>query len=123
MSSPTTTLSRAQRRRLRQRTAQLRRVLAGFDLVVSGSVYTRYRSCGKASCRCAVDPGARHGPYYQWSHREDGRAVHQIVTVEQADILREAVVNYHQVRELLAQWERETVNEIFAVEEASNESG
>ena len=114
------TLSTAQRRRLRQRTAQLRRALARFDLLASGTVYTRYRSCGKANCRCALDPEARHGPYYQWSHREDGRAVHEIITAEQAEVLREAVANYHQVRELLAQWERETVAEIFAVEERAS---
>ena len=117
MSSATPSLTQAQRRRLRQRTAQLRRALASFDSLVSGTVYTRYRSCGKASCRCAVDPDARHGPYYQWSHRQDGRAVHRIVTAEQAELLREAAANYHQARELLGQWERETVAEIFAVQD------
>lgn len=107
-------MSQAQRRRLRQRTAQLRRALAGFDLLVSGSVHERWRVCGKASCRCARDRAARHGPYYQWSHRDGARQLHEVVTAEQAALLREAIANYHRLRELVGRWEHETVAEIFA---------
>ena len=28
-----------------------------------GSLSVRFVKCGKSGCPCAVDPGARHGPY------------------------------------------------------------
>jgi hypothetical protein len=34
-------------------------------------------SCGKPGCRCASDPAARHGPYYEWSHMLKGKLVHR----------------------------------------------
>lgn len=107
-------LSATQRRRLRRRTAALRRQLNALDVVVSGSVHTRYRVCGKPNCRCAKDPSARHGPYYQWSHREDGRDRHQVVSAAQAERLHEAIANYRALRALLREWEQESVHEIFA---------
>jgi hypothetical protein len=110
----TTPMSPSQRRRLRQRTGELRRRMSALDSVVTGSVYTRYRVCGKASCRCARDPSARHGPYYQWSHQQDGRQRHEVVSEQHAERLREAIANYQELRELLRQWERESLREIFA---------
>lgn len=105
--------SDARRRRMRQRTAQLRREIAAMELVATGTVNTRTKVCGKPTCRCAADAAARHGPYHGWFHREDGRLVHTTLNEEQAQRMREAIANYRRVQELLAQWEQETVAEIL----------
>ncbi len=80
-----------------------------MDLVCSGTLLKRLKTCGKPNCRCAQDPEARHGPYREWSRREGGRLVHSSVSPEQAKQLRQAISNYREIQDLLKRWERETV--------------
>jgi hypothetical protein len=92
----------------RQRIAAIRARLNAVDYLCSGTLSRRMMRCGKPSCRCANDPDARHGPYYEWGHMKAGKLVHRMVTVEQAEILRRAIANYRQARKLMRAWERET---------------
>jgi hypothetical protein len=101
----------------RQPDQKLRRLQAQIlqlDLICSGTLYRRFRKCGKPSCRCASDPEARHGPYYQWSHMEDGRQVHANVSPTLARRLEQAQRNYRKVLRLLERWERESLRIIQA---------
>lgn len=82
--------------------------LAGFELVCSGTLSKRMMKCGKPNCRCANDPAARHGPYFQWMHMRDGKLAHRYVTEQQAQVLRRAIDNYQQVKDLLREWEENT---------------
>jgi hypothetical protein len=101
--------------KLRQRTAEIRRAIAALDFLCSGTLLTRTKLCGRAGCRCATDPEARHGPYYEWSRREHGRLVHSVVAAEQAAFLKLAISNYSEVKRLLVLWERETAAEILSM--------
>lgn len=76
--------------------------------------------CGRASCACARDPTARHGPYYEWGFMRGGKLVHRQVSAQQAAALREAIANYRTVKQLLRDWEIETERLIDA-EQASND--
>ena len=59
--------------RARERIHSIRASLGGIELICSGTLSERWKTCGKPSCRCASDPAARHGPYYQWIRmRPDG---------------------------------------------------
>ena len=58
--------------------------------------------------RCAEDPEARHGPYYEWGHMKGGKLVHRTVTAEQAALLRRAIANYRKAKKLMKAWEHET---------------
>jgi hypothetical protein len=107
------------RRRIRQRTKELRRAISGMDYMASGTVHTRTKVCGRKNCRCAHDPDARHGPYHEWSRRQDGRLIHSILTEEQALLLAVAIANHHEVMKLLAQWQLETAAEILSAPKAS----
>jgi hypothetical protein len=99
----------AQRRRIES----IRRQIAKIDLICAGTLHERTKSCGKAACRCATDPAARHGPYYEWSWREDGRLVHRVVSAEQAGALQSAISNYRRVQEMLARWQGESATIIL----------
>lgn len=101
------------RMRIRRHTQALRRAIAAMDFVASGTVHTRTKVCGRANCRCATDPAARHGPYYEWSRRVDGRLRHSVVSAEQGQLLARAIVNYREIQKLLAQWEHETAREVL----------
>jgi hypothetical protein len=92
----------------RRRIEEIRNQIDSFDLICSGSLIERTKTCGKSNCRCATDPGARHGPYHEWSWREGGRLVHKIVTPHQAERLRQAIDHYRKIQALLTLWERES---------------
>ena len=92
----------------RSRIAALRSELSAMDCVCSGTLLERMKTCGSPVCRCARDPAARHGPYYEWGHMKAGKLVHRLVSAEQAVLLRRAIGNYRRLKKLLRYWEAET---------------
>lgn len=82
--------------------------------VCSGSITIRTKVCGKPGCRCAKDPSARHGPYYEWTRRVDGRLLHSVVRPEEAELLAAGIENYRAILDLLKQWEGITAEEAIA---------
>ena len=102
--------------RARERIDSIRTSLAGFELICSGTLSQRMMTCGKPNCRCATDPAARHGPYYQWIRMRAGKPAHRYVSEQQAQILRQAIDNYREVKTLLRDWEENTERLIDAVQ-------
>jgi hypothetical protein len=96
------------RERARARIAQIREELSAIELLCSGTLLKRMKICGSPNCRCAHDPAARHGPYYEWGHMQSGKLVHRVVSAEQAEVLRQAIANYRRLKKLLRGWEAET---------------
>jgi len=92
----------------RARIARLREVLGKIDYLCSGTLLKRTKVCGKPGCRCAQEPEARHGPYYEWGHMKRGKLVHRVVSPEQAAILLLAIANHRKARKLMQAWEDET---------------
>ncbi len=95
-----------------KRIGHIQTQIARFDFVCSGTLLTRTKVCGKPSCRCATDPEARHGPYYEWSRREEGRLVHSIVSSSEARVLGRAIRNYRAILRLLRNWQDQSVKAI-----------
>ena len=95
-------------RQARSRIERISAALMQMDYLCSGTLLERMKVCGKPTCRCAQDPAARHGPYYEWGHMKAGKLVHRQVSAEQAERLRQAIDNYRQVQVLLRDWEEET---------------
>jgi len=106
-------LSTSRQKRIRQRTKALRRAISNMEYLASGTLHKRMKVCGRPNCRCAQDPSARHGPYYEWSRLEGRRLVHSILSKEQASWFKHAIENYRKVQKLLRLWERETAAEIL----------
>jgi hypothetical protein len=94
--------------RTRARIAQIRQELAAIELLCSGTLLKRMKTCGSPNCRCAHDPRARHAPYYEWGHMHAGKLVHRRVSAVQAEVLRQAIANYRRLKKLLRRWETET---------------
>jgi hypothetical protein len=107
-------LAAARRRAAQERIAQIRDRIRGVERLCSGTLLRRTKVCGKPGCRCARDPAARHGPYYEWGRMKGGRLVHRMVSPTQAALLREAIANYRMLRRLLRTWENETLKLIEA---------
>src|SRR5438445_11905021 len=88
----------------RERIAQIRQDLQRIDVLCSGTLLKRMKTCGSPTCRCAKDPAARHGPYYEWGHMRAGKLVHRLVSPEQAGVLERAISNYRKQVKLLRCW-------------------
>ena len=92
-----------------RRIEKIRSQIASMDLVCSGSLIKRMKKCGKPNCRCAKNPDALHGPYYEWSRPKDGHLVHKIVSPDQAKHLKVSIQNYRKLQTLLLKWKEETM--------------
>jgi hypothetical protein len=80
--------------------AAIRDSLNAVDYLCSGTLLEHRTRCGKPGCRCANDPKARHGSYYDWGHMQAGKLVHRRVSPEQVAVLRLAIVNYRKIKNL-----------------------
>ena len=87
--------------------------LRAIELLARGTLLKRTKVCGKKSCRCAQDPAARHGPYYEWGRMEGDRLVHTMVSPAQARQIVKAIRNYRRIQRQLRAWERETTKVIL----------
>jgi hypothetical protein len=97
--------TRAQRladyeRRYRDLAAQL----ADIGLISSGSITRRYTVCGTPGCKChGDDPLQRHGPYYQWTAKENGKTVTRRLNASEATLYGEWIANDRHMRRLITQ--------------------
>jgi len=98
---------------IRQRTSVIRRAIDELDYLCAGTLLERTKLCGHAGCCCGTDPKARHGPYFEWSRRQEGRLVHSVVSPEQAKLLTRAIANYRRLQHLIGRWQSKTALEIL----------
>ena len=100
------------RRQAAEAIEKIRGRISEMAHVCSGTLLRRYKTCGNATCCCALDPGARHGPYYEWSRMENGRLAHTTLSTEEGPQMAKAIRNYKRLRKLLRLWERASLTAI-----------
>jgi hypothetical protein len=94
---------------LREKIVEIHKALSTVQYLASGTLLKRTKVCGSPLCRCASDPAARHGPYYDWTYRKGGKLRHQALSADQADLMGQAIANYRKVKRLLRAWEVQTL--------------
>ncbi len=97
-------LSPRQRQRLERYQQEYRRLklkLTEVGFVLQGSLTKRWMRCGKPNCACRQDPKARHGPYYQWSWKNQGRTASRYLTPTQAELCQDWIANHRELERLL----------------------
>jgi hypothetical protein len=94
---------------IRANIAEIHKALSTVEYLASGTLHKRTKTCGKPHCRCATDPAARHGPYYEWGYIKAGKLCHRSLSPGQADLMRMAIANYRKARKLLKAWEAQTI--------------
>jgi hypothetical protein len=82
-----------------ERYGELTRGLAEIGFVWPGTVQRRMLTCGKPNCVCHRDPRLRHGPYYYWTSKKEGRTVSRQLTPDEAEILEAWIDNRRRVDE------------------------
>jgi hypothetical protein len=99
MATSTTRRLAAYQRRYRQIAEQI----ADIGFIASGSVTQRYTRCGTPTCACHADPPRRHGPYWQWTAKVDGKTVTRRLTPTEAALYKQWIANDRQLRQLTTQ--------------------
>lgn len=85
---------------------ELKAELATIDYFSKGTVLARMVKCGKAHCACSTDPAKRHGPYYEWTYKAQGKTVNVRLTAEAAPLIQSAAKQYRKLKSILTRLEK-----------------
>jgi hypothetical protein len=89
-----------------QRFHQARQELRQLDYFLKGTVSKRMMKCGQPQCACHRDPAQRHGPYFEWTYKVNGKTVNVKLSPESAPIYQAATKQNRKLKALLAKMER-----------------
>ena len=79
------------------------RELASLGDLRPGSLFERYRKCGKPGCHCAREGDPGHGPNWVLTARVNGRAVTRAIPREAVAKTRSQIDEYRRLRALTAE--------------------
>jgi hypothetical protein len=77
-----------------------------LGFIAVGSVLERYTVCGSQGCRCHADPPAKHGPYFQYTRKLDGKTLTRRLDPAQAERYRGWIANRRRLDELIKQMDQ-----------------
>ncbi|MDA8356235.1 MAG: hypothetical protein M0Z95_08080 [Actinomycetota bacterium] len=86
-----------------RRYRELAQKLSEIGWIASGSLAERTERCGKAYCACASDPARRHGPYWHFTAKIDGKTVNKRLSERAAHLYEDWIANDRTVRSLLTE--------------------
>lgn len=85
------------------RRAAILRALASLGDLRPGSLFERYRKCGKPGCHCARDGDPGHGPNWVLTSRVNGRPLTRAIPPEAVARTRAQIDEYKRLRALTAE--------------------
>ena len=88
---------------LEARRGAIRRELASIGDLRPGSLFERYRKCGKPGCHCAREGDPGHGPNWVLTARVNGRALTRAIPREAVAQARAQIDEYRRLRALTAE--------------------
>ena len=89
-----------------QRFQELQQELNQLGYFCKGTVLKRMMKCGKARCACAQDPSKRHGPYFEWTYKAQGKTVNVKLAPEAMPLYKAAAQQYRKLKSILTRLER-----------------
>jgi|SRR6516164_4033586 hypothetical protein len=89
-----------------QRFRQARQELQQLDYFLKGTVLKRMMKCGQPNCACHRDPAQRHGPYFEWTYKVQGKTVNVKLTPQAAPLYQAATKQHRKLKAALAKMER-----------------
>jgi hypothetical protein len=85
---------------------RLKRELTRLDYFCKGTVLRRMMKCGQPACACHRDPARRHGPYFEWTYKANGKTVNVRLSPDAAPIYTAATKQYRALKSVLNRLER-----------------
>lgn len=92
--------------RYAQRFTELRRQLQDLTYFCKGTILERRMRCGQPKCACQQDPSKRHGPYWEWTYKRNGKTVNVKLTAAAGPIYKEAAQHYRKLKSLVNRLEQ-----------------
>ena len=89
-----------------QRFRQVRQNLHQLDYFLKGTVLKRMMKCGQPQCACHRDPSRRHGPYFEWTYKVQGKTVNVKLSSQAAPLYQAATKQHRKLKAVLARMER-----------------
>ena len=80
--------------------------LQQLDYFLKGTVLKRMMKCGRAECGCHKDPSKRHGPYFEWTYKAEGKTVNVRLSPQAAPLYQAATKQHRKLKATLARMER-----------------
>jgi len=62
--------------------------------------------CGQPSCACQRDASQRHGPYFEWTYKVNGKTVNVKLSPQTAPLYQAATKQHRKLKAALARMER-----------------
>jgi hypothetical protein len=93
--------------------AGLKRDLDKVTYFCKGTVLKRVMKCGQQRCACHQDPAKRHGPYFEWTYKDNGRTVNRRLRPEEAPVYQAATQQYRKLQSVLKQMEQVSRNAVL----------
>jgi type II secretory pathway component PulJ len=90
----------------RPRFRQTRQQLQQVDYFLKGTVLKRMMKCGQPTCACQRDASQRHGPYFQWTYKLQGKTVSVTLSPQAAPLYQAATQQHRHLKVVLARMER-----------------
>ena len=103
-----------------KRFQDLRAALAHIEYFSKGTVLARMVKCGKPQCPCASNPKKRHGPYFEWTYKHNGKTVNVRLTPEAAPIFQRGSQQYRSLKSTLARLEKLSRQAMTRLAQAAN---
>ena len=88
-------------RRFQEPYDRLKTALTKLGYVCQGTITRRYLPCGKPSCACRKDPRRRHGPYYYWTAKLEGRTLTRMLGPAAVPLYQEGIRNHRRLEAML----------------------
>jgi hypothetical protein len=89
-----------------------KRELDGLGYFCKGTVLKRMMKCGQRRCACHQDPARRHGPYFEWTYKVNGKTVNRRLRPDEAPIYESATQQYRKLQSLLTRMEELSRNAV-----------
>jgi hypothetical protein len=89
-----------------ERFQELKAELAQIEYFSKGTVLARMMKCGKPQCACHTTPAKRHGPYYEWTYKAQGKTVNVRLSAKTAPIFQEAAKQHRKLKSILDRLEK-----------------
>lgn len=88
-----------------QQFAGLKQQIYEVKYFCKGTVLQRMMKCGQQRCACHKDPTKRHGPYFEWTYKVNGKTVNLRLQPEEAAVYKTATEQYRRLRSVLKRME------------------
>jgi len=89
-----------------RRFRQLKRELENLEYFCKGTVLERRMKCGQPGCACHQNPSKRHGPYWEWTYKAQGKTMNVRLSAAAGPIYKAGSLQYRKWKLLLSRLEQ-----------------